>query len=141
MKAVGTVLAVAIAIASSALGHLSGWLTGHSGPHETVVAATIPAILSIGGGVIVLRGTSNGNPLRVAQVTVFIVAFRLFFRVGAYSGVQERQADALVNATQIDATQLRHLESCSKAEFFVNGARYALGLQPLSSVYFCRAVP
>ena len=87
------------------------------------------------------RGVSNGNPLGTAQATVFILVFCLFFLWGTISGVQERQADAVVNATRIETTQLRQLESCSRAEFFVNGARDALGLQPLPSEYFCREVP
>ena len=46
-----------------------------------------------------------------------------------------------VTATAALDAHLRHLETCSQAERFVNLARSALELDPLPPEYFCRTRP
>ena len=132
---------IAVIVAAIPLGLLSGWLTGQSGPHETVVAATIPAILSIGGGALALAGTRKGDLVRAVQAVAFVVVFCLCFRVALDVGLERRQDDArLSREDELDA-HLRLLEACTKAELFVNGARLQLGLESLPPEHFCPKAP
>ena len=136
-----TTLLFAGAIASSALALLSGWLTGQSGPDPTVTAAAIPAILSIGGAVVFLRGAESENLLQKIGAAIFIVIFCGFFFWALHVGVNKRIEDLNNNLAEADEVHLRHLEACSKAQHLANRARAARGLEALSAEYFCRKVP
>lgn len=134
-------ITIAVIVAAIPLGLLSGWLTGQSGPHETVVAATIPAILSIGGGALALAGTRKGDFVRAVQAVAFIVVFCLCFRMALDVGLERRQGDARLSRLETLDAHLQHLEACSRAEWFVNAARHQLGLEPLASEHFCPKTP
>ena len=130
-------MTIAVLVAAIPLGVLSGWLTGQSGPDETVVAATIPAILSIAGGALALVATRKGDAARAVQAVGFILVFCVSFRVALDVGLLRRQDAAKTSRSDALDTHLRHLEACSRAEFFVNGARQELGLEALAHEYFC----
>lgn len=136
---IGTLLGAVIT--ADALGRLSGSLTGQSGPHETVVAAAIPAILSIGGVLVALIGTRNWNPLRALHAIVFIIVFCASFTAGMNRAIAQRHTDAEVSERQALDDHLLHLLKCLEAEKFVNGARAEFELDRLPVEYFCRKVP
>ena len=133
-------MTIAVLVAAIPLGVLSGWLTGQSGPHETVVSATIPAILSISGAALALIATRKRDAVRAAQAVGFIVVFCLGFKVALDVGVKRRQADATLSRVQELDAHLGRLEACTRAELFVNAARLELGLEPLPLEYFCPKV-
>ena len=134
-------MVVGTVVGAVSLGMLSGWLTGQSGPDEIVVAAAIPAILSLGGGAFALVSVRSANPVAAIHAVAFIVAFCLFFKGSVTYAVDQRREDARRDAERLLDTQLRRLEACSKAEHFINGARVALDLDPLPREYFCSEAP
>lgn len=77
--------------ASVVIGLLSGWLTGASGPDSTVVAAIIPAILSLGAGLVIIKGAKDRPGPYNVFLASYIVVFCLVFWLSLVSGVQERR--------------------------------------------------
>ena len=75
-------------VSAVALGVLSGWLTGQSGPDDTVVAAAIPAILSLGGGALALVSARSGDTVGAAHAMAFIVTFCILFKVSVTYAVE-----------------------------------------------------
>ena len=134
-------MVVGTVVGAISLGTLSGWLTGQSDPHETVVAATIPAILSLGGGAFALVYARNRNVLGAIHAVAFIVTFCVCFKGAVSYSTETRRADAVLDAEHLLDAHLRHLEACSKAERLINGARIALQLDALPTEYFCRRAP
>ena len=127
----------AVAVAAS-LGLLSGWLTGQSGPDHAVTAAVIPAVLSIGGVFVFLRGANEGGSLHRIVAPLFVVVFCISFFLAVDDGAEQRDRDIARIAKEAEEKHLRHLEACSKAEEVFNRARAVKKLEPLDSEYFCR---
>ena len=109
-------------VASAVLGWEIGWLTGHTGPDATVLAAVLPAMLSAvaaGVGLVTVRASvwvdeSNSLVLR-CRVTVVATAAIMFvgaMHVGVGQGVDhgEKQLD------DFEQRQLNRLEIQEKAE-------------------------
>ena len=137
-----TVAAVVGTIVSAvALGMLSGWLTGQSGPNDTVVAAAIPAILSLGGGALAFVSARARDMVGAVHAVAFIVAFCVFFKVSVTYAVEERREDNRLSAIEAKEAHLRDMEKCSKAERLINEGRTALELNPLPPGYFCKTPP
>ena len=146
-----TVIVLPAFIVGASLGLLSGWLTGLSGS-DNVIAAAIPAILSVVGGFIFAKSASNGNGPLVVQTTVFVVVFCLAFYLALLHGNEQKKDAALQNrananrlaqkelAKAYDA-HLKHLQECLEAQMLMNIAREEYGQGPLGPEYFCRQAP
>ena len=61
-------------VSATALGTLCGWLTGRSVDEATVIAAVIPAIISIAGTVLFWKSMSDDGTKTGAYTVAFIVA-------------------------------------------------------------------
>ena len=97
--------------APCALGLLVGWLTGLSGADATVLAAVLPAVISLGGALFFPRlvfwglPSTSGAPQHSAQhsgrtlLTTYIVVFSLSLYVSAEYSYQRREyrEDMLAN--------------------------------------------
>ena len=131
---------VAGAIGAASLGTLVGWLTGQSGPDPTVTAATIPAVLSLVGVVLIFKGVADAKPLQSIGIALVILVFCISLYFAVLDSVKSRNSGVYTNAQEADELHLRHLEACSKAQYFFNMARRAKQLAPLGPEYFCRKV-
>ena len=125
-------------ISAAALGIVSGNLTGQSGPNAAVVAAVIPAVLSLAGGVVVAASIRSHNTVSAVQATAFIVVFCILFTVALNGAVEVRmeERDRVVKVAK--ETHFRELEKCSKVEYLINDNRKKLNLDVLPSEYFCK---
>ena len=138
MSRVDATMLIGALVAAIPLGLLAGALTGAASPYDpTAIAATVSAILTLGGGALAYAGSRDGNVVRAIQAVGFIWVFCVCFAVAMTVAVDNRQRIAdLVSQERLEA-HVRLLEACSKAESFVNGARQQLGLEPLASAHFC----
>lgn len=125
------------AFAMAAVGLLSGWLTGHSGHDAIVVAAVVPAIIAAGGTAAVVAARKGGSNTAEVVSAIGIIILSITFAGGSLFGAYQR--DLNIRAETVDAIDKHHrfLEICSVKEHETNTGRAALGLQPLSSEYFC----
>lgn len=138
MSRVDATVLLGALVAAISLGLLAGILTGAVPPHDpAAVAATVSAILTLGGGALAYAGSRNGNVVRAIQAVGFIVVFCVCFTFAMAVASDKRQHNAALNSQKRLAAQVRLLEACSKTESFVNGARRQLGLEPLASTHFC----
>ncbi|MDE0627995.1 MAG: hypothetical protein OXH99_16490 [Bryobacterales bacterium] len=133
-KSVAAVVLPAIVVAVS-LGVLSGWLTGLSGPDNTVTASAIPALLSLIGAFAFAKSAGDGH-VRL-QLTLFVAVFCLAFYFALRHGTDPKEAFV----RDARAGHLQHLQGCSRLQLFVNDVRMADGQGPLGPEYFCRKVP
>ena len=123
-------------LAVSSLGLIIGWFVGQSGADSVVLAAVLPAILSIGGGFIVFRvatrnGSEDHNHGIATNLSVFLFTAFLFFGtlIGNYS---KWKADS-------DLTwRYKYFRDCSEMELRINAGRKSLELDPLKSETFCK---
>ncbi|MDE0175385.1 MAG: hypothetical protein OYH76_01110 [Defluviicoccus sp.] len=146
---------VAIYLGLAALGSTVGYLTGSSGPDSTVLAAVLPAVLSILGGgaaaTVLVKQTTTRNDLLLASgiaLIVFSTALLLATQPGAnitalnkYSAFKR----SLLATQQAHDDRLwldlqhhhRRLEQCLKFEVQMNDNRDKLNLPPLTHEQIC----
>ena len=105
-----------------------------------VIAAAIPAVLSIGGGFVFLKAAADENISNSVAATVFIVVFCIFFYLAALQSNKARIRDASSSQRELEKKHYLHLELCSKAEVLYNQARISMKLSPLGSDYYCRKI-
>lgn len=139
-KAVAVAVGAAI-LAAVALGVLSGWFTGKSGLAATVLAATIPGILSLGGGGLALVSMRSGDVLAAVHAAVFIVVFCVCFVTSAEFGANQRSKELRENTEKAWVKYTKALQACTQEEYKTNEARKQLELDPLPSEYFCKTPP
>lgn len=137
------------------LGSTVGFLSGSSGPDATVLAALLPAVLSILGGgaaaaVVVKQAVARNELLLTSGIGIAIFSATLM--IGSYFGSNHEAnvrsaayADAY-NANQAlrqirqwrDLTDYhRRLDQCMHVEIRLNDTRKKLNLPPLSPAQIC----
>ena len=128
------VYALSSLLALGSLGFIVGWFVGNNGSDATVLAAVLPAILSIGGGILLFRATTqkeNGDRHHsvINNISVFLFVVLLF--AGSECGKSARQKADKYNLN-------KYFETCSNEELRTNESRTRLGLSPLKSEVFCK---
>ena len=145
------------ATAVAVLGWVVGWFVGQSGSDATVLAAVLPAVLSGGGFLIVLRSEERYTPRDGIIVNLLVVVFVVLLLFGSSWGrfdLEKDDAEALKQTLKRESEyreqedskhrkrelQFRdeYLKNCSAQEVRVNSLRRASGLPPLPSEVFCR---
>lgn len=128
--------------AAAILGFVVGILTGASGPHPTVVAAVLPAVLSaVGGAAAYLATKDDGDPQRMRGIGWLVILFSVGLLVGSHVGTVRRESQD--QTAWLEAQQYardRHIEDlrlCTTREFQVNDQRKVLGLPPLTFSQVC----
>ena len=129
-------LALAIVSAVS-VGTLCGWLTGRVDPDPNVIAAAIPAILSVAGVIVFAWSGARRNIRSAVNGAVFLLTFSVTFALGVIRTVESR--DAAEEASIVDSLDRKGdlLVECSDAQEFINKYRASLGLEPLSFAEVC----
>ena len=136
-------------LAAATFGIAVGYLTGVSGPDAVVLAAVLPAILSVTGiaaGFLSTRG--DGGKFHIGAVSGLIVLFSIGLIVGTVFGAwarADRQVVELNKArTQLEedrqAASSRHIEelkNCTILEFKMKVQRASLNLSPLTIWQVC----
>ncbi len=118
---------ILVFLSFSVLGLIVGIFVGRSGSDPTVVAALVPAVLTLVGGVIIFKSEET-HPI-IGSISVILLA--IFILWGAAIGGADSQADA-------HGSKLRWFEQCSTEEMIINLYREnLLGLAPLKSEAFC----
>ena len=135
-------------VAVASLGWIVGWFVGHSGSNSVVLAAVLPAVLSVGGVLAVFRAEIQNGHDHSIIMSLAIIVFVLFLYVGSQLGNRDRKitTEESLNKTlkfQKESEwnnlefQLSYLERCSNNEYYVNKTRAKLGLPSLDSEVFC----
>ena len=130
---------VLVLTSSAVLGYVVGVFVGRSGPSPEVVAAMIPAVLTLAGGVVIFKS----EDVHFVLGPLSVILFSGWLVYGGSSGHLERkvvqieeQKIATVNAQK---DKFLYLVSCSQIEKDVNNYRkYLLDLPPLKNEVFCR---
>ena len=144
----------AMIVSAAALGALSGFLTGSGGPYDNsaVMAAVIPAVLSLGGGslavvAIYLRGTVSAM-LPAAFIVTFCCCFYVAsvqadFDASERIAASQKQARDEARLAYVEARRAyrKELEECSRVELWINSVREDSGLDALPREYFCPKRP
>lgn len=125
-------------IAVASLAFVIGWLTGSSGPNETVLAAIIPVVLTLAGTAFVFK-----VPLHKDKPQQYLASsLVLFFVIFLYFGVQTGEHQRIVKERNLKAdlvkVNIEFLKQCMKDEIYINSIRRELELEPLPSTTFCR---
>lgn len=125
-------------VSATALGTLCGWLTGRSVDEATIIAAAIPAIISIAGTLLFWKSLSDEGTKTGVYTVVFIVAFCTTFAWGLVRTAQIR--DAEINRSVVEAMERRIqlAYQCVDAVIFQNQIRERKGDPPLSFEVLCR---
>ena len=126
--------ALSILIALGSLGWTVGWFVGLSGSDSAVLAAVLPAVLSISGGILVFRFATqkeNADHRQGTIINLSIILFTAFLFVGSLCGRYSKEEADNYNLHQ-------YFETCSNEELRVNANRKLLGLSPLKSEVFCK---
>ena len=139
-----TILIIALATVSVASAGITGWMIGRSGLNHTVIAAILPAILSVVWGVILFRFATTDTKKPDMNLLVIMMAILLFILslqnaiVRGYN--QKVEADKKL-ADELAKLQPRYdihyFEACSNLEHQVNTIRHTLELPLLKSELFC----
>ena len=128
--------------ALAVLGGGVGWFVGQSGSDAVVLAAVLPAVLSGGGVLIVLRSEDRYEHRHGIIVNASVAVFVAFIVLGSLLGNANRLKTEEENLSkELEGEQkyrATYLEQCSNQELKVNNVRAALGLSPLPSQVFCR---
>ena len=140
-----TLLIITLAIVSVASAGITGWMIGRSGLNHTVIAAILPAILSVVWGVILAKfaTTDKTTPdMRLLVIMLATLLFILFLPNAIYKGYNEKvTADKKLAEELLELQQrydLEYFEECSTLEHRVNTIRQTLlGLPALKSELFC----
>lgn len=118
-------LAIGIALlASAVVGFETGWLTGHTGPDATVLAAVLPAILgAVAGGVgVVAAGVTSTNGEKEAGagwdqlliVALIAIAFSVALHVGVGLGTEKLKDERAVSRE--DALDIALIERTARIQ-------------------------
>lgn len=119
-------------------GHLTGKLTGASGPDAGVVAAITPVLISgVGTIVIVAVGKGENKLGRLIFSTAFVLCFFLFFEASMDTTAGQRQIRARENAIDVFNRRIKMVEICSAQQARLNDGRGMLGLPPLEFETVC----
>lgn len=145
----------------AALGAVIGWLTGWSGTDDTVLAATLPAILSVVGGAIGALALKSSGPDRgmLGFGGFALLAFSLSLGAGTHFGGWARvdsDRRGYLSAENAQAEKDKHerqervkwqeyalpvyhrrLQACAQAEVVINDTRQKLGLPELGPGDVC----
>lgn len=153
--------AVILGLGFAALGGAVGWLTGWSGADDSVLAATLPAILSVVGaavGALTLKNSSpDGKILELGGIA--LLAFSLLLGLGTHLGGLARTdsdrrsyLDAQATLDKKDKNRRtqhlkwqnyslelyqKRLQNCALAELVVNETRQKLELPSLGPHDIC----
>lgn len=140
-------------LAAAVLGLVVGALTGVSGPDASVLAAVLPAVLTLVGtaaGFLVSKGDSGVH--RTRAVSGLIILFALGLPIGAHFGAWYRsysegmEFDKARDEWEKEQQQARqdsrnrhteNLKSCTILEFRMNAERASLGLPRLTIWQVC----
>lgn len=117
-------------VSATALGTLCGWLTGRSVPEATVIAAAIPAIISIAGTLLFWKSLSDEGTKTGAYTVVFIVTFCTTFAWGLVRTAKIR--DGEINRSVVEAMERRIqlAYECTDIVMFQNLVRARQGKPP-----------
>lgn len=147
----------------AALGGAVGWLSGWSGPDSQVLAAMLPAILSVVGGVIgafAFREPEVAQRMRHLQLGgIALLVFSVSLGAGAYLGSlarSEAQERSYLKAQKVKATEEKNkrqgrlewqkfalelyqkrLQACAVTEVLINDSRQMLDLPKLGPQEIC----
>ena len=140
-----------IGISFAFLGYTVGLFIGTVKYDPSGIAAVLPAVLTLGGGLFVLK---SERVYRSAPVS--IVLFAVFIIVGSQYGYEARKTvDTRIQIAYekgrvayeearreaYEEARSEHLDQCSVTEFRINSQREKLGLPPLRSEIFCGFQP
>lgn len=125
-------------VSATALGTLCGWLTGRSVPEATVIAAAIPAIVSIAGTLLFWKSLSDEGTKTGAYTVVFIVAFCTTFALGLVRAAEIRDAETNRSVLAAMEWRIQLAYRCTDAVMFQNRVRARKGSPPLSPEELCR---
>ena len=124
-------------VSAVALGTLCGWLTGRGDSDPTIIAAAIPAILSVAGTFLFARSLAGGDVVIAGHGALFIVAFCATFALGVVRTVEMRNAAADRSILETLERRIDLAFECSDAQEFLNTYRASLKLEPLSFQEVC----
>ena len=112
----------------SALGYITGYLTGLFGGNQTVYAAVIPAIISL-VGLTALSGVGTNNGLAVrATMSLGLLTFSLALSFGHVVAIED---------SDIIKSRGLMLERCSSEQARLNEFRKGKGLEPITLEKLC----
>ena len=130
-----SVLAIVSALA---LGTLCGWLTGRGDSDPTIIAAAIPAILSLAGAIVFARTVGGEESRSAGYGTLFILVFCVAFAWAVIRSVDLRDAAEERSIVESLKRQIDFAFECSETQSFLNKYRASLDVEPLSFAEVCR---
>ena len=129
---------ILILIVAGFSGHLTGKLTGASGPDAGVVAAITPVLISGVGAIVIVAVDRGENKLmRLILSTAFVLCFFVFFEASMDATASERQIRARENTVEFFNSRIKYVEICSAQQARLNDGREMLGLPPLKFETVC----
>ena len=150
LHVVGLLLVVA---GIAALGWAVGWLTGSAAHDAKVLAAILPAIISVvgGAGAALIRRQSDVNPLLNFAAGLCLLAFSLALIFGSSAAAFARERDEKRAFDESVSVQFelqserkrqyfQDLQDCTTAEIRINDVRSSLGLEPYSPEQVCQTI-
>ena len=129
------------AVSAVALGALAGWLTGYGGWEPTVIAAAVPAILSIAGTVLFVKGLTSEDPRQGLLAALFVLLFCVSFYSGVARGYKGRTDDVILSAQKTLERHFDYVAECSQVEWFINEGRRGRNQPPLTFEQICGTSP
>ena len=124
-------------LSAISVGTLCGWLTGRVDPDPNVIAAAIPAILSVAGVVVFAWSRDRRNVRPAVDGAVFLLTFTVTFAWGVIRTVESRAAAEEASILDSLDRQIEFVIDCSDAQSFLNKYRASLALEPLSFANVC----
>lgn len=131
---------IAHGVAAGALGFVVGYLTGAANPESGTIAAVLPGVLTLVGGVVgFLVARQPPDKLLARSVSLLIIAFSLALLIGTSVGAWVRlDADARAGSAAALAAgklekvaldqHIERLKECSVLQYKLNSGRKELDL-------------